>query len=104
MVPQRRTFDRYKAGSPAIRWDDELLLEEERKYAVLHDDLDKFVHISAGGLEDPLRIANVHVMYSRLKSRKYPGLKVDLDILDGETHMTGINPAVIKGLRSVMSD
>ena len=97
-------FDRYVAGSPGIRWDDELLLEEERKYAANHDDLDKFVHISAGGLEDPLRIANVHVMYSRLKSRKYPGLKVDLDILENETHNTGINAAVMKGLRSVMGN
>lgn len=96
------TFDRFIIGSPAIRWDDHMLFKAEAKYASAHDDLDKAVHISAGRLEGPLRIANVHTMYARLTSHDYPNLRIAVDVFDNETHMTGINATVMQGLFSVM--
>ena len=96
-------FDRFVIGSPAIRWDDHMLFDAEASYAAKHDDLNKAVHISAGGLESPLRVANVHTMYARLTAHDYPNLNIAVDIFDNETHMTGINATVMQGLYSVMA-
>ena len=61
------------------------------------------MYISVGSLETNEMVPNVYVMYERLKGRKYPGLEVKLDILDGEAHVLGIGTAVTRGLKSVFA-
>ncbi|MBT4162870.1 MAG: alpha/beta hydrolase [Gammaproteobacteria bacterium] len=95
-------FDRYIIGSPSIEWDEEVLFREEAEYAKHNDDLDKVVYLSVGGLEGYGTIPRVYEMYELLLSRKYPGLRVKVELLEDETHMTAINATVMRGLRSVL--
>jgi len=104
LFTRNEVFDRYVIGSPSIDWDGEVTFDEETEYAKQHKDLSKVVYLSAGGLEGEGTIPNAYRMYERLLSRNYPGLEIHLEVLDGETHMTGINAAVMRGLRSVLTD
>ena len=103
MFTRVEVFDRYVIGSASMQWDDNVVFAEEVEYAKHHDDLDKVVYLAAGGLEGEGTIPNAYLMYERLLSRGYPGLKIELEVLDGETHMTGINATVMRGLRSVFA-
>ena len=94
-------FDRYLIGSPSIRWDNEISFDSEANYAKRHDDLDKHVYISVGGLEGFSTIPNAYRLYEQLLAREYPNLKIELEVLPGETHMTSIAPFVMRGLRTV---
>lgn len=96
--------DRYVIGSPSIRWDGEVLFDEEAQYAKGHKDLRKIVYLSAGGLEGNATIPNAYLMYERLSERNYSGLKISVEVLEDETHMTAINPTVMRGLRRVFTE
>lgn len=96
--------NRYIIGSASIEWDGEVLFAEESSYAEKHSDLPKTVYLSAGGLEGNATIPNAYHMYERLIARDYPGLTLQIEILDDETHMTAINSTVMRGLRSVFAD
>ncbi len=91
-------FDRYVIGSPSMDWDDGYLFKAEQKYARKHTDLAKRLYLSAGGLEGDGTIPNTYLLYEQLLARNYPGLSVSMEVLEGETHMTGISPAVMRGL------
>ena len=95
-------FDRYVIGSPNIDYDNERLFGAESTYAEQNKDLGKTVYLSAGELEGFGTIPRMFIMYERLLSRSYPGLKIKVELLDDETHMTAINPTVMRGLRFVM--
>ena len=97
-------FDRYLIGSPSMDWDGDAVFDAESEYARQNQDLNKVVYLSAGGLEGDGTIPNAYLMYERLLSRNYPGLKIHLEVLDGETHMTGINATVMRGLRALLMD
>lgn len=95
-------FDRYVIGSASMQWDNEYVFRAEEEYAKNHKDLAKTVYLSAGGLEREGVIPNAYLMQEQLLERKYPGLKLKLEVLDGETHMTSINPTVMRGLGYVL--
>ena len=78
-----------------------MVFEAEEALANSNQNLAKRVYISAGGLEPEGVIPNAYLMYEKLLSRQYPGLQASMEVLDGETHMTSINPFVIRGLRAV---
>ena len=96
--------NRYVIGSASIEWDDEILYAEERKYAEQHTDLKKVVYLAVGGLEGSATIPNTYLMYERLVARNYPGLVIQEEILDDETHMTAVNATIMRGLRAVFAE
>ena len=96
-------FDRYVIGSASIAWDNESLFDAEANYAENHEDMPAVVYLSAGGEEGQGTIPATYRMYESLKARDYRGLQIHLEILDDETHMTGINATVMRGLRSVLT-
>ncbi len=102
LFTRNEVFDRYVIGSPSIEWDDELLFKQEAAYAEKNKDLAKNVYLSVGGLEGYETIPNTFLMYERLLSREYPGLKLQVELLPDETHMTAINATVMRGLRAVL--
>ncbi|MCZ6711063.1 MAG: alpha/beta hydrolase-fold protein [Gammaproteobacteria bacterium] len=104
LFTRNAVFDRYLIGSPSIDWDGDLMFTEEGAYAKDHTDLSKRVYLAAGGLEGGGTIPNAYRLYEQLLSRNYPGLKIELEILAGETHMTGINATVMRGLRSLFAN
>lgn len=95
-------FNRYVIGSASMNWDDEYVFRMEQRYAKKHDDLAKRVYLSAGGLESDGTIPNTYRMFEQLRSRQYPGLHVDMQVFENETHMTNINPTVMRGLAYVL--
>lgn len=97
-------FNRYVIGSPSMGWDSGYLFAAEQHYANNNKDLEKTVYISSGGLEGNGQIPNAYLMYEQLLARKYPSLNINLEVLDGETHMTSISAAVMRGLGSVLAE
>lgn len=95
-------FDRYVIGSASMDWDDSYVFKAESAYARKHQDLPKSVYLSAGGLEGDGTIPNAYRMYERLLGREYDSLAIHLDVFEGETHMTNINPTVVRGLGFVL--
>ncbi len=91
-------FDNYVIGSAAMNWDEKFVFRSEEKYAKKNKDLAKRVYLSSGALESFGIVPNTHLMYEQLLAREYPNLKIKLDILADETHMTGINSFAMRGL------
>ena len=101
-------FDRYVIGSPSIWYDDGVCFRYEAKYANQNRDLTKRVFLSANeldALEDPdgifRSIENVNRMESLLRSRSYPGLRLNSHVFEGETHQSGVGTTLNRGLRFV---
>ena len=70
----------------------------ENEYAESHDDLPVTLYLFVGSLE---RQAGVSNLYDRLAARQYLGLRMEMDILEGDTHLTVVPGATFKGLISV---
>lgn len=102
LFKQPDLFDRYVLGSASIEWDDEVLFRSEAVYAAEHSDLAKTVYLSVGSEEADGTIPRSYRMAEQLRARGYPGLKLEMEILDGESHLTSINAFVMRGLRSVL--
>ena len=96
-------FDRYVIGSASMDWDNEFVFRAEQQYAKNNKELSKSVYLSAGGLEGDGTIPVAYLMYEQLVARNYPGLKIKLEVLAGETHMTSINSAVMRGIGYVLA-
>ena len=101
------TFRRYLLASPSIWWDDRAVLEIESERARTETDLAAQVFLSAGSLESgdpPFDMApNVEELAGRLRSRGYPSLDLDHQVMPGDAHSSTIGAAVSKGLRSLFA-
>ena len=105
------TFRRYGIGSPALDYDNHLMFMHEEEYARTHDDLPANVFFSVGeyentagderyfaqlaadkrtdaDLEDWDYVADTERMVDALRSRTYPSLDIECEILPGEYHDT----------------
>ena len=102
------SFDAYIATSPAIWWDDDLLLrmEEER---VGHDLPGRLV-LAVGELEEhpaiPMlasfkMVTNVRRMAERLSDRGH-SLEVQSFVLNGESHTSVVPVSLTRGLRALL--
>lgn len=130
LLEQPDTFQRYILGSPSLWWDDEVVLQYEKRYAGNHEDLPASVFVSAGGYETaehdeaimkkmppqmvkpmlayteaagktPLMLEVVQPFVETLRGRSYPGLALTLHVFPEETHGS-VPPMVIsRGLRVV---
>lgn len=104
------TFNRYVIGSPAIHHDNRVVLAYEAEYAAHHDDLPVRMFMAVGAREemddhliDPSFqfVTNVKVLAERLHKRRYPGLQLVTNVLEGETHFSVIPSTFSCGLRVV---
>lgn len=93
------TFTHYLIGSPSFWWDDGVIFELEEAYSAEHNDLEARVFMSAGSLEiflpDMLRMAET------LKTRGYESLQMETQILEGESHLSGVFLSLSRGLGSL---
>lgn len=94
-------FHRYIILSPALFWDNEHVLELEKKYYETHSDLSAIVYSAIGGLEAQLFVEPWKKMIFKLKERNYKSFKVIDEIIPGETHYTMIPFMSTHGLKSV---
>lgn len=94
-------FKRYIAISPALLWDNGLLLKQEEKFSKDHNSLASIIYTAVGSLESELFKGPWKQLISNLKSRGYDGVKLKSEIAEGETHYTIIPYIVTHGLKSV---
>ena len=95
------TFQRYLAGSPSINWDGPFVFNIEKDFAAAHQDLPVKLFMSAGGLERKSMLANMKKMSDLLRSRNYPGLQLETQIFENETHASSAAGAISRGLKVI---
>jgi len=97
-------FKRYIAISPALLWDNVLLLKQEENFSKDHKTLNADIYTSVGSLESELFVSPWKQLTNNLKLRGYKGLKLKTEMAAGETHYTIIPYIVTHGLKSVFSE
>ena len=99
------------AVSPALWWDEEAVFDLEARSARERDDAEARVVLAAGSLEEPpgvpflerfRLVGNTRRMAGRLAARAWPSLRVELRVLEGETHTSVVAPALTRGLRLLL--
>lgn len=98
-----QTFRRYLIISPSIWYDSAMIFKYERRYAQTHHDLPARVCLSAGKLEEPQAAfthmeTNIKHLAADLTSRHYPGLRIETQLLEKETHFSILPAALSQGL------
>ena len=97
------SFTRYLIGSPSLWWDNAVMFEREREYSREHGDLSARVYLSAGtdeGFGSPaMMLPNMLRLAETLAGRNYPGLELEYDIFQDETHLSGFPASMSRGLR-----
>jgi len=106
---QPEMFKRYIIGSPSIWFDSLVTFKYEAEYAAGHSDLPARVFISIGGLEpraytETATKTNVMQLQDLLQSRHYPSLQVQTVVFEAETHLSGVAPAISRGLREIYKE
>jgi predicted alpha/beta superfamily hydrolase len=102
-------FENYVLGSPSLWFGKRMMFEREKAYAAASKDLPANVYFAVGGYEtvkpgprfnkDDDMVRDLKAFTAALKSRNYPGLKVSMDVIRDEDHLT-VAPAIItRGLR-----
>lgn len=94
------TFQRYVATSPRM---DEIIFRHEAAYAEQHRDLRAILYLSAGteGEIEQQIATGVETFHANLSARKYPGLRLVHESLEGESHVSAQPTAFTHGLKAV---
>ena len=107
-------FSGYIIGSPSIWYDKNMMEGVERKFAENHQDLRASLYMYVGEYEDVRpgdpRYAKRYNMVSdarrierALISRSYPGLRIKLDVLNDEDHVSVAPRGFTKGLQFLLA-
>ena len=89
-------FQRYFAGSPSIRYDDELMFRVEEAFAATDEALAGRLFMSAGELEGEQIVGRVTRMAEILEARAYPGLEVHTYVVEGEGHRSAYAASIMR--------
>lgn len=104
------SFDRYVIASPALWWDDRVLVRTVSQRPLWRGDATASVFIAVGALEegagipqvDAFRlVSNARDLVQRLQTRSAPGLDVSLHVVPDETHTSVVPTALTRGLRAL---
>jgi len=102
LLSRPELFNRYAAGSPSVHWDDRVLFKLEEDFARNHQSLPVKLFVSVGSLEEAFR-PHVEAFSAVLRSRNYKGLDFTAMVMEDETHLSGIAPAFVRGVRTIYS-
>lgn len=104
LLTQPETFDTYILSSPSLWFDDKTMFRLEQQYAAKHQDLKAKVQLYAAEFEQikpgpryATRVSIVDDMLlfeNSLKSRHYPGLVIQSQIIADEDHLS-VFPSMI---------
>jgi hypothetical protein len=99
-------FQRVAALSPSIWWDERGLLAQEAAFAKEAKDLPVNLYVSIGALEEAAyppaaMVSNLYTFDAALRARKYPKLRLAMDVFPLETHNSVYAGALSRGLRTV---
>lgn len=115
LLTNPRTFEHYILGSPSLWYDQGVIFDREKDYATKFKDMPASLYFGIGGSEtlaagkkrsrseqDADMVADLRDFDSTLKSRRYPGLKMSLDVFAGEDHASVFPFLLTHGLRSYL--
>lgn len=101
LLQDQRIFNRYVMISPALFWDNNYLLNQEKNYYANTKSLNAAVYTSVGALEESRFLETWKEFTGLLKQHEYSGLKLTAEIAPNETHYTIIPHLVTRGLITV---
>jgi len=101
-----KSFQRVVALSPSIWWSNRAILETEAAFAAANKDLPVNLFLSIGALEEiafPIAkmVSNLYELDATLRGRKYPGLRLAMEVFPQETHNSVYAASLARGLRTV---
>ncbi|MBL6854631.1 MAG: alpha/beta hydrolase [Alphaproteobacteria bacterium] len=101
-----KSFQRVVALSPSIWWNDRDILKAEAAFAATAKDLPVNLFLSIGALEEigaptAKMVSNLYEFDAVLRGRKYPGLRIAMDVFPQETHNSVYAASLTRGLRTV---
>ena len=94
------TFNQYVVVSPYLSWSDYLVLEYEGEFAETYADLPAKLFLAVGALDREFA-SDLSDLHKRLEGRNYPGLEMDMVVMEEETHLSVFPGAFSRGLRRV---
>lgn len=92
-------FDRYLLVSPALAWDDELVLELERAHADAGRALGGRVYTAVGSEDRPNILEPWERLDIRLRARGEGTFAYRSEVLAGESHVSALPAALARGLK-----
>lgn len=95
-------FDRFLMVSPSLWYDESWVFQREGILAEGRSDLAARIYAAVGDREvNPQRdmVADLRRFEERLRSRGYPNLQIEVQVLDAETHNSVFPRALSNGLR-----
>ena len=100
------SFQRVIALSPSIWWSDRAILETEAAFAKDAKDLPVNLFLSIGALEEAAypvakMVSNLYALDATLRGRKYPSLRLAMEVFPQETHNSVYAASLARGLRTV---
>lgn len=111
LLTEPTMFERYILSSPSLWYDDRVMLARERAYAAVHTDMRADVFLSIGSFEtvNPSSsnkryhrnndmVRDLRKFEAQLRSRRYPGLRIESKVIDDEDHLTVYPAAITRGL------
>ena len=101
LLTESTMFEHYVLGSPSLWFDHKVMLDRAQSFVQTHQDLPADVYIAVGGYEtlkpqshdkhyqhsDDL-VRDAQAFAEILVSHRYPGLKMRVQVFDGEDHQT----------------
>jgi predicted alpha/beta superfamily hydrolase len=104
-------FERYILSSPSLWYDNKVILERERAYAAAHTDMRANVFLAIGAFETVKpssqnrryhrnndMVRDLKTFEARLRSRRYPNLRIESTVIADEDHLTVYPAAITRGL------
>jgi uncharacterized protein len=92
------------------------MLERERAYAAIHSDMRADVFLAIGGFEtvkpstqnkryhrENDMVRDLKAFEAQLRSRRYPGLRIESTVIADEDHLTVYPAAIARGLMWALS-
>lgn len=99
LVTEPQLFHRYLLGSPTVRYDNFIMIEQlSETPAEIYSSV-AAVFVSVGEEEGGDYLKGFADIRDLLKGKKVPGLEVESFIVPGEGHLLASTPAIIKGLK-----
>lgn len=113
LFSEPRLFDGYILGSPSFWYDRHHMAEREKAYAATHKDLPARVYMYIGEYEemrpgdpryakDVNMVTDTRAMDQALRSRNYPSLRMEAEVLNNEDHFTVAPRGFTRGLKYLL--
>jgi len=104
LFTQPSIFNRYVIISPAVLWDNELILKMENEFAKNNSSINAVVYTTVGGREEDFFINPWKKLVASIKSHNYSNFRFIEKISEGETHYSIMPQIVTTGLISVFNE